>query len=443
MYQVVVSPTLADLYLTEGLDTVTGFVVPAEAVASVTDVTDLIDLFQVGVRGAPFAPDRPIDVLKVPASPFFQVMPAVGPRHPSAVFAGVAEAPPFNGTGIAEAAGVRTELGWLAPNRLTAGTQLWRFFPGNPVPELRGVYHGVAWGWQNVSADTYVAAPPSYAMGPIIMRDFGPVPVEVEIGAGGVPEAVTLVTGAQPPEEGFELLPSGVWAKRIEFHSGLDIFEIHANGRVRGVPVRITRIVQSPEGELLGECVSLLPDVSYATDRGFNRVQPGTFLATVPHDMIQDETNREIRPVTWDPASFPFVTASNMAPRNDSQRAEDAFMLAASIAPSGWERFMAVFQIVGASTHFAAGAWIGEERIPISSLPVALIEYANAVKEHSANESGAALTVTFAFECNGTAHITTDHESEPPFASMITAADWRVERERFPRPVPQWAKTGI
>ena len=150
--QLAVSAGQADSYLQNGLDFFGGFAVDANEVAQVTEVGDLISLLNADMAGSPFSPDKPIDILQVPANPFIQTRLAVGPLHEQAFMGGVVEHPPFNGSGIAQAAGVRTQLMWVEPTRLTTGSRLWRFFPGSEEPELRGVYHGIAWGWETVKS---------------------------------------------------------------------------------------------------------------------------------------------------------------------------------------------------------------------------------------------------------------------------------------------------
>lgn len=462
IYQLAVSPGQADSYLEHGFDFVAGFAVDARDAAEVTDVGELIELLCCAMPGSPFSPDTPIDILHVPTGPFIQTREAVGPLHPHAFLGGIVEAQPFNGTGIARTGTVSTPLLWMEPTRLTDGSQLWRFYPGISEPELRGVYHGAAWGWETVKTGSFTACVPSQFIGPVTMRPWGLAPVDVELDdTGTAPAALTIVAPSEPPEEGFEELPTGLWAKRIEFHEGLDVFEYQAQGRLKSIPVRVLRHLsqQKADAQLTAHVCSMLLDAPVAAAAGFSRYSQAIHTAVVPFAEISDQIAREARPGSWDMSSRPALT---MLPRRERDNTDpqalvtDILALVAAVAPTGWTQLRYLIQMIGSEVNFSAAATVpqegeaaehGEPRtVPLPLVPTATLHYARQIKIAIAKHrdtpgEGAAFSMLFTFESDGKAGLTFNLTDAPPWAKNPSRAAWDAELAEFPRDsehIPEW-----
>ncbi len=477
VYQLAVSAGQADSYLKNGLDFFGGFAVEASKVSRVTEVGDFISLFGLGTTGSPFSPDKPIDILQVPANPFIQTRLAVGPLHEQAFMGGIVEHPPFNGSGMARGAGIETELLWVEPTRLTTGAHLWRFFPGSAEPELRGVYHGIAWGWETIKTGAFKACIPSVFTGPILPREWGILPVEVELDEEtSKPVALTMVTPGQPRgEEGFEELPTGLWAKRIAYHEDLNIFEHQDVARHQNIPVRIVRAVTADDGELKAHVVSLALDAPLTQAAGFSRYAQATSTAIVAFSALTNRASREARPNTWDVSSRPAVTLKASRARNNSDAQAlmaDIFALLTNIAPTGWSRLKLYIQLVGQMAHFAASATVPEDKdddaaltdsssaesttstnafgteevatkeITVNLLPTAILHYVGQLKKVLYREEvGAPFVLVFEFDTQGKANVTVNLNDEPRWAHQVPPKVWRDDLASFPRSpenIPEW-----
>ena len=443
VYQQLITELQAETYLDGGFDHFFGLAVNAGDAQNVTEVADLIDLFQCSGEYSLFSPDEPIDVLHAPAHPFVHVRRAVGALHPDSFLGGITEYPPYDGTGIAEAAGVETPLMWIEPARLAAGAKLWRFHPGNRTPELRGVYHGIAWGWETLAKGTFQAEAPSQLIGPVVDRDWGIVPVEVEA-QGPIPDAVTLVFPSEPPEEGFERLPSGLWAKRIEYHDGLDIYENELLGRVSEIPCRLVRLMRDEDSTLYAQAVAVFVDGLYAQGKGFHRYGPGVYLVNAPSEDITDEQTREVRTMSWDMADREAITLVPTQERsndNPGMLTREIHSIVGMTAPHGWSEARIVMQIVGTRVNFTASAMVEGESVPSPDLPTALVQYMGRLKATHANlHRGAPLTLILECRPDGESIVNLGFEDEPPFADAITSHDWEEELTFFPREsIPDWA----
>lgn len=456
VYQLAVSPGQADTYLEHGFDFFGGFAVDAADAAPLTDVADLIALLNCSMPGAPFAEDKPIDILHVPTGPFVHARQAVGPLHPHSFLGGIVEPAPFDGRGLVSAGGVITPLMWVEPARLTAGSQLWRFYPGNPEPELRGVYHGVAWGWETVKTGLFKACVPSQFIGPVVLRTWGLAPVDVELDeAGSAPAAVTIVAPAEPPEEGFEKLPTGLWAKRIAYHEGLEVFEYQAQGRLNSIPVRVMRHLANEPGSNAGpraQVCLMLVDTPLAGAAGFRRYAQGIHTAIVPFDAITDQVAREARPASWDTSERTAITIRSARTRDNSDTetlVSDIVSLLAAVAPTGWAELRYMVQMINQEAKFSAAAIMksedGEPRtITLKFVPTATLHYVRQIKENTAKPNeGAALSMLFAFEPTGKAQLTINTTTAPPWADSVTREAWEAELAAFPRDAehrPEWLR---
>ncbi|MGO1590736.1 MAG: hypothetical protein ACTHW1_00860 [Ancrocorticia sp.] len=473
IYQLAISSGQADSYLKTGLDLVTGFAIDAARAEGVTDVADLIALQ--GCDRRAFSPDRPIDILQMPAGPFVQVRRAVGPLNQDAFMGGIIENPPFNGSGTTQGGGVSTELLWIEPTRLTSGTRLWRFFPGDSEPELLGVYHGIAWGWETVKTGKFTAAIPSQFIGPIVTREWGALPVEMEFSEEtDEPVALTMVSPAAPTaEEGFQELPTGLWGKRITYHSDLNIYEHQDVGRYKHTPVRIIRAVRNESGQVLAQIVSLVLDTPFASALGFKRIAQGTNAVLVPFDEIQEKASREARPKTWNVSSRPAITLQAARQRDNSDPqalVADILAMLTNVAPSGWQSLHLHIQMVGQMAHFAAMATVSSpaaedaagssvsadaedgdspqtsqtsgKAVTLKLLPTSVLHYVSQLKKISFQEEvGAPYVLTLEFKPDGHANLTANRDLEPRWAAQVPASVWREDLKAFPRTdehIPEW-----
>lgn len=454
-YQLAISVNQADSYLNTGLDLVTGFAIDAAAAAGITDVADLIAVQCCDPRA--FSADRPIDILQLPAGPFVQVRKAVGPLSPDAFMGGIVENPPFTGFGTTAGGGVTTDLLWIEPTRLTAGAHLWRFFPGTSEPELLGVYHGIAWGWETVKTGKFTACIPSQFIGPIVTREWGALPAEVELDEqSGEPVALTMVAPSAPTaEEGFQELPTGLWGKRIGYHTDLNIYEHQDVGRYKHAPVRIIRAVRDESGKILAHAMSMILDTPFAAALGFKRIAQGSNAILIPFDEIDEKASREARPKTWDVSQRPAATLKAARERNNADPqalVADILAMLTNVAPSGWESLRLHIQIVGQMAHFAAMATVPgksgetgeatEQAVTLKLLPTSVLHYMSQIKKISyEEEAGAPYVFTLEFKPDGQANLAANRDMEPRWAKQVPANVWREDLKAFPRTdahIPEW-----
>ncbi|GAA1624598.1 hypothetical protein GCM10009790_04350 [Georgenia ruanii] len=301
--QKAITPPMSAAYLERGLDRVAGFVVPAADVAAVTSTAALFELHGLGFPGSPFAPDRPIDILHLPASPTANLVRATGGADEAgrrATGGPFLDRPPFTGTGLAAAGDVVAPLSWLEHTRLTPGARLWRFTPGAEEPELVGTYHGVAFGWQNhLAGDELHALAPSKFVGPLAKLDLGTFAVDVRTDDDGAPTVVTLVTMAAGSEEhGFTRTNAGTWAKQVPA-ADVELFEIHATARWHGLPVRIVDQGPGPDGEVMCRVSSLAYDADAAERMLMDKIDAGVYETTAALSALTDVRYTQRVPNAW------------------------------------------------------------------------------------------------------------------------------------------------
>ncbi len=449
-YALPLTPVQADRHLEEGRDLAAGFAIDLAQIEGVTKVADFISLFNLAIPGTPFAADRPIDILEMPANPYMQVRNAVGPLDPRSIFGGIIEFPPFTGSGLVRGGGVSADLLWLEPTRVSVGSRIVRYYPGNPEPQVRAIYHGVTWGWENTKTGVFKAYEPSNLIGPAIRRDWGELSVDLEIGAGGTPVAVQMVSPVKPEqEEGFELVESGFWAKRIAWDDSLQVFEPYAAVKVNGVPARAVRTMRDDEGNAFALCIAELLDMPLVLERGFGRLSMAVAEAVVPLDRIE----ARIMPLTitdYDVSDREAVTLKD-EPREDLDRiATHLHLLLDAVAEKPWLKAAVQVQLVGDSVA-ATGVTVAatEEGDPdpadLPFVPNAIGAFATWLKRTNViRGEGAPLSILFEIDKQANqVNITPNYLSEPDFADLASAEDWRAELSRYPRAqdkVPAWMK---
>lgn len=445
-YLVAVSDSQAQSFLSNGYDLVAGFAVDAADVADVTDVSALLDLLQLRFPGSPFRDDLPLDILHIPADAFTHARHAVGPLHPQAFRGGVIDYAPYDGSGIAEGGGVRTGLLLLDPSRLTAGTRLWRFFPGQAEPELRGVYHGIAFGWENVESGEFVACVPSPFAGAVVQREWGDVPCDVEID-GDTPVAVTLIAPFNPEaESGFEDLGNGLWAKRIAYDDSMRIYTQLVVAQLSGIPVRIIRAVSSEEHDVMFQIVSLLTDAPYCAEVNFQRWAGGTYTALSLPEHLENQHKQEATPVSWSIEGRPAATAVRSEPFHSHDQntiVQEAFNLLGQTCPPAWTEVAMQAQIIGDSVIYEANAKLeGDQGARLKVVPTAILHYMRQLKKlRIASGEGPFFTIVIQAVKDGQGSVSLNAEAQPPYADQVSDEQWEKELEIFRasgHPIPEW-----
>lgn len=454
-YIVAITSVEAESHLAHGQDLIGGFAIEKSQLDGVSDIATLISLFHLDIPDSPLAPDRPLDILEVPANPFMQVRHAVGPLDPRAVLGGIIEFPPFGGSGIVAAGGVEAELLWIEPTRASIGTRLLRYYPGQSTPTLLATFEGLARGWWNEEKGTLAAMPPSHLIGPTLTRHWGEVPVDIEIGSDGVPTALTMVTSQVPEEEsGFEMTEAGLFIKTIAYEPDLQIHELHLIGKVNTLPVRVVRTLREEDGTILAFCMALLLDMPAAFSLGFDRWAMAMASITVPLDRV----NAQMQPVeapTFDMSEAPVV---NLLPAetDDTQRiVSQALMIVSAVAPSGWQKAAVLIQPIGHSSVAQGVAIVPSDEgeaagspVAFPLVPSALHAYGAWLKQQNVDaEAGAPLSVRLDFDAGeNSVDIDLNFLNEPDFADETTVEDWRAELETFPRSeenTPAWLRTRV
>ncbi|MDP9801072.1 hypothetical protein J2S49_001148 [Arcanobacterium wilhelmae] len=435
-YLLPVSDSQADSYLNEGYELVGGYGVEASEGRKVATPAGLIDLCSLRFPGTPFADDQPIHYLEVPADPFVQTRVAAGPLTEGAFQGGVVDYAPFDGSGVAKAEGVETPLLLMDPTRIPIGSKLFRL-AADGERTLLGVYHGIAWGWENVETGTFKAGVPSQFIGAVVTREWGSVPADVEVNDAGKPVSVTLVSPSEPEgEAGFEELESGMWAKRIAYEDDLDVHTDLIMGKLSGVPVRAIRGVITPEGGFAFQVVSLLTDAPYCEGASFQRATTGWFAAVAEIDAIENQMRQQARPDGWDMSSRPAVTVTEPNPVDlDSEETllQSATALIVATAPPTWQEEWVRAQLVGASTIWDGMALLEDERgARLRVVPTAALLYMRRLKELYAKAGKAAfLQIVIQVKNDGNANLNLNATAEPEFADQVDSREWINELAAF------------
>lgn len=445
-YLLAVSEPQARTFLEQGYDLVAGFAVDAAQAADITEVADFIKLLNLDFPGSPFAADKPIDIVHLPSDPFVQARAAVGPLDARAFRGGVIELGSYDGSGVARVGDFATDLVLLDPTRLTVGSRLWRFTPGSSEPELRGVYHGIAFGWENMATGTFKAGVPTPFVGPVVERPWGTVPVDVEV-EGDKATAITLVAPAKPPmEDGFEELESGMWAKRVEVNDSTRIFTQILVGDLSGIPVRVVRTVATPDKQLMFQIVSLIPDAPYNTRARMQRWSTGTFTSIAKPESLTKQRKQEAVPLSWSQDKRELVTAKTNEPidiDNEEALVQMALGLLGQTAPENWQNLMVRMQFVGTSTIYEAHALLPENKLArLRVIPSAVIHYMRRIKQIPSERNKVPfLTAILRMEKTGKGNIQVNADTQPQWHDLVQPNDWKTELELYPRAaddVPDW-----
>ncbi|MFY9262726.1 MAG: hypothetical protein GX483_05535 [Actinomycetaceae bacterium] len=455
-YLVPISPIQAGALLNEGHELVAGYAVDAAAAAAVTDVSDLLDLLVLRYPNSPFKDDEPLHVLHIPADPFIQARHAVGPLHPAGFRGGIVDFPPFDGTGVARGGGVETDLLYIEPSRITIGSRLWKFTPGSPEPELLGVYHGIAYGWENMQTGTFAAVTPSPFVGPIIQRDWGAIPVQVEIENDAV-TAITLVSPINPTDEdGFTQLESGQWAKRIAYTEDLRILTRIFIGEVSGIPVRVLRAVTGPaapgvevtdpDQQLMFHVSAVVSDAPYCEAVHMHRWATGTYTMLVRPENLLNHRRQEAVPVSWDMSARPAITSISPQPfavDDIDQVVQSALALLAQTSPTNWQKIVLRAQVIGTKVIYQVHALLSDDRVArLKIAPTALMHYLRQMKVlRIAAGEAPFFSVLMQINKDGKAAMNVNTDNPPPWADQVAPEDWQRDMELYPRPadqVPDW-----
>lgn len=448
-YALAITARQADSYIEQGIDFFGGFAVEATAIEGIVDISAFISLFHLDLPGSPFAPDRPVDILEVPANPFLQVRHAVSPVDKRAVFGGIVEFEPYDGTGTVRAGETETDLLWIEPTRLSIGSRLMRYYPGQSEPQVRGIYHGVTWGWEDCVTGHFRAFTPSHLVGSAISRIWGEAPVDLETNAVDALVAVQMVCPQLPEEEsGFELVESGLFAKRIAYHDDLHLHEPHLVGTVNSIPVRVVRTMQDDSGTTFAFCVAMLLDMPLVFSRGFERWAQGVAVTTVPFDEVENLHLQAVEVIHVNPDIIPVVTVLPTDEEDVQRILGQAFLVLSSLLPQGWTRASVIVQIIGEAIGVGGEVVLsdgqqGATTEQIELIPSAFKAYGMWFKEQNVDsEAGAPLSVRFDFEA-GTRNvgIELNYVNELEAAENVPLEQWAIEVERFPRSAentPQW-----
>lgn len=429
-------------YLENGLDYISGLAVDSSSVDGLTDIGRLIELFQIGFDGSPFAPDKPIHLMKLVPGPLVQCRRAVGPLQPGAFLGGIIEVTPFRGDGRATSGDINTDLLWVEPARVTAESTIIRINPDGTTDTI-AAYHGIAYGWE--TEDGFQAIVPSSFIGTVINRSWGEVPCDVELDDEGKPVAVTLVAPvAVDEEEGFEELDSGLWAKRIAYHEDLDIYESQKIARVDNVPARLLRVVRK-DGKNMAEAQALLPDAPYARANGYQRYASGVFVKLIGLEGLKAQV-RKVTPKRWVTGTITPATSADLASldlANSRDIIPEMFKLLANAAPSSYEKLELLLQLVGRHVTYYAAAKTGPEgnEQRINALPTGVIHYARQLKKNTAGEDGAFFLAKLEFTPDGQAKFGFNKTDQPPWAAQVPAQEWKADLAEHPRTseyMPDW-----
>ncbi|GAA4427263.1 hypothetical protein GCM10023169_27010 [Georgenia halophila] len=484
--QKAVTPQMSAAYLGRGLDRVAGYVVPAADAAEVTTTAGLFELHGLDFDGTPFSPEGPIDILHLPTSPTAVVVPATGgvdEESRKATGGTFIERPPFTGTGFTTAEDAVVPLSWVEHTRLPSGSRLWRFTSDGEEPQLIGSYHGVAFGWQNhLEDDAFRAVPPSKLVGHVAKTEAGTYAADVTTDEDGRPTVITLVTHVEPEGKDFTRTDAGVWAKRIPADDAVEIFEMHATAKWRGVPVRIVDQGPNAEGEQVAHITSLLHDALAAERLGMDKLDVGVYEKTVALPELSETTYAQRVPRSWARPSqlekardhaakadggtsvVPPVTSGGAptvgTPKLDVPEGADASANPmtrhapqlqrvaqglVNAAPAGWTRARVLARMIGKRGEIVA-AYTDEEgnQKALTGLPADVGRAMAEIRQASYEEGkGTWLAALVTLERGGKLTLNIDRSSEQKWTKPPEPGDYTEDLKRYPREaenIPDWMR---
>lgn len=436
-YSLPLTPGQLNGFMKSGLDYISGLAVDSEALDELTKIEDIVELFQVGFKGSPFGKDGELYILELEAGPLVQSRKAVGPLDEDAFLGGIFEVIPFDGTGRAKAAGVETDLLWVEPARLTAGSSIWKYTADEAEPSMVAAYHGIAYGWE--TGEGFKAIVPSNFLGTVIKRSWGEIPCDVEV-EDNKPIAVTLVAPTDPKgEEGFAQIESGLWAKRIAYTEDMEIYESQKIAKVDGVPARVLRPIRR-DGETLLEVQALLPDAPYCRANGYSRYAPAVFVKAIPIEGVKAQA-RKATPKTWEIEEISPARADDMVDKDlTDTRAiiPDIYKLLVNAVPNGFTEITLFMQVVGNHFVFLGEYEVGGKKERLASIPTAVVHYTRQLKKNTYDaDEGGFYVAKFSFDSLGTGNFGFNKSAQPSWASQVPVDEWKKDLEEFPRSAPQ------
>lgn len=292
MLQKAVPQILAHAYLTEGYDRVSGYVVRAAEVSSVTTIPDLRRLHLLDRPGSRFPADGPLHILHVDKSPSWQLLPARA--------ANIVERDVLDPSGTVEVDEQLVEVFHLDHTRLTSGARLWRF-ADDADPVLVGTYHGPALGWQDhTREDALKAVIPTATVGAVVVIDENAFVADIVSGDDGVPTAITAVAPSEPPAElGFTQNVNGFWVRPVAHAEAKALFEVRVTATWRGHAVQLAQQFRLPDGQVAARICSMARDWTKAEAAGFIEIDLGVWESTVPAEELKDSAPQEIAATPW------------------------------------------------------------------------------------------------------------------------------------------------
>lgn len=288
--QKAVTPAQVTAYFSEGYDRVSGYVVRAAEVSSVTTTAALRSLHHLDYEGSPFPAEGPVHVLHMDRSPSWQLLPATQMK----------EREVMSTSGTVEVDEGLVELFYLDHTRITSGARLWRFEDGED-PVLVGTYHGPAFGWQDhVNGDVLKSALPLASTGSVVVLGDKAFVADVTSADDGSPTQITAVAPSEPPAElGFVQNQAERWVRGVEHSEARALFELRVTATWNGLPVIVCLNFKLPDGMLATRVSSFAHDYERAAAAKLTEVELGVWEATVPSAEVKDITPQEVAAQPW------------------------------------------------------------------------------------------------------------------------------------------------
>ena len=268
--QKAVTPAQSAAILERGLDTVAGYVVRRADAEYAGSPAELFRLHALGFAGSPFDPAGAIDVLILPVAPTMRFEDAIGGTERSELVktgGAFLDRPPFLGTGFAPVDRA-VPVWWLAPTRVSPGTELVRHHPTGTT-EVLATYADVATGWQVAGAATRLPAAPSLLLGTLAEIDGAYRACDL---VGDLVVMLDAATGDR------------VEAARRDVQR---VFELQMLGSWNGLELRVVEQGANEDGEPIARCVYLGHDADIAEGLGLVKIEAGVYELVVPEAQLE------------------------------------------------------------------------------------------------------------------------------------------------------------